>query len=167
MRWWALLLALLLTPEIARADGGVVRASEMAGPYRVTVFTSPTPLRAGVVDISVLVQDSAGITVPDARVRMHVMPTDQSASEATHEATREAATNKLYQAATVELTPGVWQVRVEVSGEKSSGTIHFDMEVGEPLPAWREMAFWIALPLLPVLLFLLVQWSTRTKTRVP
>jgi hypothetical protein len=167
VRRWTLLLPLLLAPGIARGDGGVVRASEMAGPYRVTVFTSPTPLRAGVVDISVLVQDSAGNTVPETSVRMHVMPAGQPGSETTHNATREAATNKLYQAAAAELTPGPWQVQVEVRGEQGSGTVRFEMEVGDAPPAWREMAFWIALPLLPVLLFLLVQWSMRTKSRMP
>ena len=166
MQRWALLLA-LFTPGMARGDGGIVRASEPAGPYRVTVFTSPTPLRAGVVDISVLVQDSGGNTVPDKRVRIQVMPAGQPGSETTHEATREAATNKLYQAAALELTPGMWQVRVDVSGEKGSGAVRFEMAVGEAPPAWREMAFWIALPLLPVLLFLLVQWSTRTKPSPP
>ena len=39
------------------ADGGTVRLSERQGNYRITVFTSPTPLRAGPIDLSVFVQD--------------------------------------------------------------------------------------------------------------
>src|SRR5262249_46030011 len=34
----------------ARGDGGVVRLAERVGGYRVTVFTEPTPLRAGPID---------------------------------------------------------------------------------------------------------------------
>ena len=45
--------------EAARGDGGTVRLSRCEGGYRITVFTAPTPFRAGPVDISVLVQDAA------------------------------------------------------------------------------------------------------------
>ena len=41
-----------------RADGGTVRAITRDGRYQIAVFTSPAPLVAGVVDISVLVQDA-------------------------------------------------------------------------------------------------------------
>ncbi len=42
-------------------DGGAVRFSGQQGDWRITVFTSPTPLRAGPVDVSVLVQDAGGM----------------------------------------------------------------------------------------------------------
>ena len=45
--------------SVARADGGVVRLRQRAGGYQIAVFTSPTPIRAGPVDVSVLVQDAA------------------------------------------------------------------------------------------------------------
>ena len=44
--------------EAARGDGGTVRLSRCEGGLRITVFTAPTPFRAGPVDISVLVQDA-------------------------------------------------------------------------------------------------------------
>ena len=54
-------------PAPARADGGTVRLSERQGEYRITVFTAPVPFRAGLVDISVLVQDAVSRTpIPDA-----------------------------------------------------------------------------------------------------
>jgi hypothetical protein len=37
--------------------GGEVRLMEKAGPFVITVFSDPTPLRVGPVDLSVLVQD--------------------------------------------------------------------------------------------------------------
>ena len=45
--------------EAAWGDGGTVRLSRCEGDYRISVFTAPTPFRAGPVDISVLVQDAA------------------------------------------------------------------------------------------------------------
>ena len=58
----SLLLAtcLILHPaSFLWADGGTVRLSEEQGRYRITVFTAPAPLRAGPVDVSVLVQEAA------------------------------------------------------------------------------------------------------------
>src|SRR5262245_5830682 len=40
----------------ARADGGAEQFERSAGPFVVTVFTTPSPLRAGLVDISLLIQ---------------------------------------------------------------------------------------------------------------
>ena len=55
------------------ADGGLVRLSVTQGGYRITVFTSPTPLRAGPVDISVLVQDAVtGEGLPEAQVSVRL-----------------------------------------------------------------------------------------------
>src|SRR5947199_7831416 len=87
---------------LLRADGGAVRLREQAGAYQVTVFTSPTPLRAGPVDVSVLVQDAAGECVPEARVAVRLAA--RGTGEALEcPATAEAATNKLLRAAVFQL----------------------------------------------------------------
>ena len=57
----------------ASADGGSLRLSEKKGGYQITVFTAPTPFRAGPVDISVLVQDAlTGDPMPQARVTVRM-----------------------------------------------------------------------------------------------
>src|SRR5207244_1994724 len=107
----ALINSLLLAPSsLLRADGGAVRLSQRAGGYQIAVFTSPTPLRAGPVDVSVLVQDAAtGECVPDARVTVRLTAADGRAVELP--ATTEAATNKLFRAAEFQLPePGRWDV---------------------------------------------------------
>src|SRR6516225_11891006 len=70
-----LLSSLIPHPSsLARADGGAVRLRERVGGYQIAVFTSPTPFRAGPVDVSVLVQDAATEEcVPDARVTLRLM----------------------------------------------------------------------------------------------
>src|SRR5262245_4227648 len=77
----------------ARADGGAVRLRERVGAYQLTVFTSPTPLRAGPVDVSVLVQDAATEEyVPDARVIVR-LTAGGTGEVLEYPATTETATN--------------------------------------------------------------------------
>src|SRR5436190_18787491 len=96
--------ALFLLPAVATADGGDIRLSEQQGNYRITVFSAPTPLRAGPVDVSVLVQEAAsGEPVPDAEVMVKEVRRGSLGVERRHPATTEAATNKLYRAATFDL----------------------------------------------------------------
>src|SRR5437588_2731753 len=111
-----LFLCCCLLPTVARADGGTVRRSERAGGYQVTVFTAPTPFRAGPVDISVLVQDAlTGEPLSQTRVTVRMTKPDQLALE--YPATPEAATNKLLHAAQFELPhPGRWNMEVQVEG---------------------------------------------------
>src|SRR6266403_1773002 len=79
-----------------RADGGTVRLSEQKGNYRITVFTSPTVLRAGPVDISVLVQEAAtGELASGVQVTIKAVWHGSPGVALHHPATNEAATNKL------------------------------------------------------------------------
>ena len=60
-------LTLLLSSFPAHADGGALRLSRRAGALRVSVFTAPTPPRAGPVDVSVLEREHAAAGVLDPR----------------------------------------------------------------------------------------------------
>ena len=98
----------------AGADGGTIRLSSQQSGYQITVFTAPTPFRAGPVDISVLVQDSStGEPMTAARVTVRISKPGQLALE--YPATTAAATNKLFQAAQFELPePGRWDLQVRL-----------------------------------------------------
>src|SRR5262245_54170941 len=62
-----LLAAWSARPTAAWADGGLVRVAEVVGNYRITVLTSPTPFRAGPIEIGVQVQDpGSGRQLTDA-----------------------------------------------------------------------------------------------------
>src|SRR5947209_8738532 len=125
-----LLLCCCLVPALARADGGTVRLSERAGGYQVTVFTAPTPFRAGPVDISVLVQDAAGgEPVPDVAVEVGLTPRGQSGETLRSAATPAAATNKLFHAAQLDLpAAGWWRVDVAIDGPRGPARVGFDVE---------------------------------------
>jgi hypothetical protein len=158
---------LLLGPWCAGAlgDGGSIRLSEQKGAYRITVFTSPIPFRAGPVDISVLVQDAAsGTPLPDVRVDVEVTPRGRPGEAISNRATTEAATNKLFQAAVFELPePGWWEVAVTVEGPKGTARVTFEVEAAAPLPRWLSLWPWVCWPAGAMLLFCIHLWLVRRK----
>jgi hypothetical protein len=163
-----LFAAVVLQPRgVLHADGGAVRLSERKGDYRITVFTSPTPLRAGPVDISVFVQNAAtGEPIPEAGINLRAMPRDRPEATISQRATTEAATNKLFQAAVFDLPePGWWDVVIIVEGLREQIEVQFEMEADEPLPRFWEMTPWIAWPAAAILLFCVHQWLVRRKSR--
>jgi hypothetical protein len=139
---------------IAWADGGALRLRQKAGGYDIAVFTSPTPIRAGTVDVSVLVQDAATDEfVPDAEVTvcLNVPGTD---SILRYEATEDAATNRLFKAAVFKLPwAGSWNVQVAVRGPHGLGQVAFAINADDRLPRWRECWPWFAWPAVVVALF--------------
>jgi hypothetical protein len=150
------LLGLVCKPVYA--DGGQVRAVERHGDNEITVFTSPTPMRAGWADISIAVQDSAtGEVRNDVEVIVELMHRDAPiVVRAT--ASTQAATNKLLKAAFVELPEqGKWDVTVYVlnRGDGSQLTeIHFAMDVAAAWPEWMTEWPWFCWPVVPILLFI-------------
>jgi hypothetical protein len=168
-RWWRSLLAsvlLLGLAAAARADGGTVEASQVIGNERVTIFTSPNPLRAGPIDVSIWVQDAAsGATLPDVSVDLE-LSAPQAASETLHApATHAAATNKLFLAAIVDVPQaGRWHLTANCAGRSSNGKpfesqLSCNLAIAEPLPKWRSMWPWYSWPAVVVLLFVWRQWS--------
>jgi hypothetical protein len=153
----AILASLLLIARCptARADGGSVRLVERHAEIQISVFTSPNPLRAGPVDISVLVQDAAsGQPIADARVQVNLIQRDGKFEPIHAIATSAAATNKLLLAAQVDLPePGSWDVEVVCESDRDAAKVHFAMEAGERLPSWLTLWPWFSWPIGAVLLF--------------
>lgn len=144
--------ALLLAPALPLlANGGTVQVSRAAvGPYIVSVFTSPTPLRTGEVDVSVLVQDSVREAVVDVPVVVVAEPVGHAAAPLRHEATRAQATNRLFKAAKFPVTePGDWRLGVEVGGAEG-GSVAFEVTLTDPTLLDRPYLL-AALVLLPLL----------------
>jgi len=136
------------------ADGGLVRVSEPSGPFRVTLFTSPTPMRAGPVDVSVMVQDrETGRPVLDARVALEWVAV-RGDRRLRIEATRDQAMNKLLYAALPELPlAGAWELQARVSRASERGEVSCRIDVLPPLPPLVSFWPYLALPPLGVVLF--------------
>lgn len=121
------------------ANGGTIRvADQPAGPYRVTVMTSPTPMRVGTTDLSVVATVGVGEQVPDATVIVRAVRQGDSAPTITVPATHDLATNKAFYAANVDVTAaGRWTFFVDVRGKEGQGSVQFSADV---LPSVLSMS---------------------------
>jgi hypothetical protein len=146
---------LFALPAPALADGGALRLSEKRGNYQIAVFTSPTPLRAGLVDISVLAQDAATHEpLSDVQIVVNAAHRDRRGAVIHRPAKFEAATNKLFQAAALNLNePGWWRVDIGIDGPLGEELVALDIEAEKPLPRYLAMWPWLTWPALPILLF--------------
>ena len=163
----AVLVAIAGPATHAHADGGLVRARDAHGALTVTLFTSPTPLRVGAADVSVLVQDGrSGAAVLDADVVLSVTPLDAPGATTQVPLSGQAATNKLLYAATIGL-PAAGRCRLSAAvrhgSERSVTTVEVD--VAPPLPALLALWPYLALPPVVVGLFLVHQWLGRRSGR--
>ncbi len=164
------LLALVLAAwaGAARADGGVVVASGQAGALRASVLVSPTPLRSGRAEWSVLLQDASGAPVLDAEVEIELHRHGAAGGHGSHRvvrARREASANRLLYSVLVDLPePGTWRVTLRLTrGER--GQLGFELPVGPARGGAAE--HWRALLLPPVALglFALHQWLSLGQRR--
>jgi hypothetical protein len=153
---WICALGCLATfPAIAFADAGAVRASQRHGNRQITVFTDPTPLRVGPVDVGILVQDidTGGAILGDA-IDIDVRPLGNPSVAHKYRATNEAASNKLLQSAHFDLPcAGQCKFKINVQGPQDLAQIHFAADIAEPLPPWQELWPWFCWPFLIVVLF--------------
>lgn len=145
----------------ALADGSVMRMQQTAGPFIITVFTSP--LAAGPIEISIMVQDSSNNDpVLDAEVRVR-LDEDGAREHQTirAEASRGRSKNKLLYAALVNL-PEAGRWRIEVSVAKESRETRIDLAIVAAQPRNRLVAYWwaFAFPPLAIILFAINQWRS-------
>jgi len=153
---FAALLQTAWVAEPACGDGGAVRIRETHGTVQVTAFTSPTPLRVGLIDVSVLVQDaSTGSALTEAEIEIVVHPVDAPHRAQRCTANSERAVNKLLRAAEFELTaqgPTEFEVIVGSVG-RPSVHVRFQADVAPALPRWVTYWPWFTWPALVVALF--------------
>ena len=146
-------LVLLVTASDANADGGKVQLSQVANERRLTVFTSPTPLVCGPVDVSFLVQDKAGGQVArEAQVKV-IFEHVESGQSIEKLANFFDSTNKMLQSTETQLTrPGQWNLHISVdSGE----FVNIPVYLSEPNPIGSWIAGIILAPLVFMGLYLL------------
>jgi hypothetical protein len=168
-RWICAIGAVLLcVPLVLLADGGTMQLRKTAGPFIVTVFSEPVPVRAGTVDLSVMLQKAADqSTLLDAYVMLRLRKTTSgSIVEVAAPATHEHATNKLLYAGSVTLpSAGVWQMTVDVRENGDSASASGDIDVLPAEPPVREHWPLFALVPLMILLFVLNQWLKSRRNR--
>lgn len=151
--------ALLVPPRLMGNGGTVQLSNERAGPFLVSVFSEPAPLRTGEIDISVLVQDAdTRSSIDDAEVTVLAEPLDHAGRPGRYPATRAQATNKLFRAAKFPIgTAGRWRFTVHVDNPLGTGRVTFDAEVRQRTLLDRPVLL-VAILLVPIgLLFWLAK----------
>jgi hypothetical protein len=165
LMWGWLTAGLWVVP--ARGDGGTLRLWDRQGHYEIAVFTAPSPIVAGPVDISVLVLDFAtGEPVLDANVLVKVAPHDRPEAAVLHPATSGAATNKLFYAALFDLDePGSYRVEIVIAGPKQEARVRFDVEATNGSIRRSDLWPWIGWPAPVILLYGIHQWLVWRRIR--
>jgi hypothetical protein len=160
----AFLLSLALLSS-AFADGGAVLSQQTSGPYRITLFGSPSPLRAGPADLSVMIQDAkTGAPVLDQSVAIDVTAAMNSGSTAwippccsmdaktigAVAATHANAQNKLLYAASIVLpASGQHDVTVRIGGDKGHS---LESKIDVQSPSSPATSYWACLAAPPLLI---------------
>jgi hypothetical protein len=158
MRTYATVVLFFMS-RAALADGGTVQLRQESGPFVITVFTAPAPLRAGPVDASVMIQTRDGLQpVLDAEVSFKFSGLE------TMRASHDQAQNKVLYAAPVTLpNRGKCNYTVEIQRGNTLASVSGMLEVGEsPTPlasAWR----YLTLPPILIALFALREWLVRSR----
>jgi len=157
------------------ADGGVVLAQKISGPYQITLFGSPSPLRAGPADLSVFVQDlKTGNAVLDSNIQIQIQAKTEGGGEAwvppccsmmksasTMTATHDAAQNRLlYAANTIISASGTHQISVRLNDEDVLST---PVEISPALPPLTHYWAFLAFPPLAIVGFTLNQRLRRRR----
>lgn len=141
---FGLLLVVALTAKIVWAHGGGTPqlTNAEAGPYWVSVWTQPEPLRVGQAHITVAVSEpgdspggrrEAGSPILGALVQVEFKPLDRKGETLAAAATHEGAANKIFYEADLDLpATGRWQVAIGVEGPAGAGSASFDTDVSPP-----------------------------------
>jgi hypothetical protein len=149
----------------AHADGGRLQMRQAAGPFVVSLFTTPESLAVGPADVSVLVEEQGSVLL-DADVFVTLTPEYASIAPVIAHLSHSHATNRLMEDAIVQLPrAGRWRAVVHVSeaGREASATT--DLTVANH--SARRGAIWLfaVLPLCAIALFAWVQTEKRRALR--
>jgi hypothetical protein len=119
-------------PVLAHTEGKMQLSAEPAGPFKMTVFTSPDPAVTGEIHVAALIflaEDASPLL--DANVTVEMEPLEDSGSVQRSPAVLGEAENKLLFEAVLDISaPGPYLVTVSVEeGGGQSGEASFEMDV--------------------------------------
>jgi hypothetical protein len=159
--------AMLVFASSARADHlGVLQLNgDPVGPYAVSVWTQPGPVRVGACVVTVAVmRPGTRIAVTDAIVRVTARRVTAQRTEEPHtsvsaEGNRSADPLGLRYIADVPLpAAGHWTVVVAIRGPAGAGNVEFPLDVTAPIP-------WGGWALAAGVVGLLSWWAARESRR--
>lgn len=162
-----LIVALLLacTAFAAHADGGRLQMRQSAGPFVVSLFTTPESLAVGQADLSVMVEEQTSVLL-DADVVITLTSDDASSAPVIAHLSHAHATNRLLQDAVVQLPhAGRWHAVIHVSQAGRAASASTNLTVANYSARRATVWFFAVLPLCMVALFAWVQVVKRRARR--
>jgi hypothetical protein len=166
MKSLSILVLAIAAQATAWADGGTVQLRRDTGDIAITVFTSPSPLSVGPVDISVLLQNRNGLEpVLDAEVFVFLRENASGVEFQAHP-TREQARNKLLYAAPIMFSqPGQWRISIRVMRNGKQTEAAGILEVAPAHNQAISYAGYVAFPPIMIALFVVRERLIRRRSK--
>jgi len=151
----------------AHADGGRLQLRQAAGPFVVSLFTTPESLAVGPADLSVMVEEQGGSNVLlDADVVVTLTPADGHVAPVIAHLSHAHATNRLLQDAVVQLPrAGRWHAVIHVSETGREASVATELTVANYSARRGTVWFFAVLPACAVALFAWVQVAKQRARR--
>jgi hypothetical protein len=149
----------------AHADGGRLQMRQAAGPFVVSLFTTPELLGVGPADVSVLVEEQGSVLL-DADVVVTLTPEDAGIAPVIAHLSHARATNRLMEDAAVQLPrAGRWRAVVHVNEAGREASAATDLTVANHSARRGTIRLFAVLPLCAIALFAWVQTEKRRARR--
>jgi hypothetical protein len=146
----AIMTVIALIQASAFADGAAVQFRIPSGELNVTLFASPRPIAAGVIELSLLVQDKNGTELALGTDASMVLR-GPSGSTVSASVIRRPA--RLYEASVAFDRPGKWEVTVKLERNGEQYAIGGNIDVAPRPSKASSYAGYFAFPPIAVVLF--------------
>jgi hypothetical protein len=158
---------LVFAAASAHADGGRLQMREAAGPFVVSLFTTPESLAVGPADLSVMVEEQAsGEVLLDADVVVTLTSEDAASAPVIAHLSHAHATNRLLQDAVIQLPhAGRWHAVIHVRESGRVASASTVLTVANHSARRGTVWFFAVLPICAIALFAWVQVMKRRARR--
>ena len=147
--WFLLLTGVVVIGIVeAHAGGKMQVASEDAGPFKLTVWTSPEPAVIGQVHVAVSVASAeTALPILDSEVFIELIPKDGQGERLSGQAVTDNSANQfLYETIFDVANEGLYEVSVTIVGPGVDwANTTFDLQVGSPPPLGLGLAALVGL----------------------
>jgi hypothetical protein len=157
-------LALACAAVAAHAHGGRLQMRQVAGPFVVSLFTTPESLAVGPADLSAMVEEQAGVegqrskVLLDADIVVTLTSEDAGSAPVIAHLSHAHATNQLLQDAVIQLPhAGRWHAVLHIREAGREASASTDLTVANYSARRGTVWFFAALPICAIALFAWVQ----------
>jgi hypothetical protein len=147
----------------AHADGGRLQMRQAAGPFVVSLFTTPESLAVGPADLSAMVEEQgSGSVLLDADVVVTLTSDDARVAPVVAHLSHAHVTNRLLEDVVVQLPrAGRWHAVIRVSEAGREASVATDLMVANHSARRGTVWFFAVLPICAIALFAWVQAMKR------